>query len=130
MDRFNQLGKRYDTQVSNWIRGARIIYGPKGHRDSTQALIASQKQKVETATEYREKIQHLDWDDFDALLQKLKPLPRMIFKLSKLHYYVDERGHWHWVWRRKWEVMGMTEHHYKQQLRWAKEMIQQWGELE
>ena len=130
MERFTQLGNDFEVQENNWIRGAKKLYLPKGYTDSTQVLIAAQKERSESATEYQEKVLDLDWDDFDALLMKLRPLPLAIYKLSRLHYYRDSLGRWRPMYRRKWSALQITEYKYEQQLAWAIESIKRWGGLE
>lgn len=135
MRKFTQLGNDFEAQENNWIKGAKKLYLPKGYTDSTQVLIAAQIQRRgETAEDYIERtensVKDLDWEDFNQLIMKLRPLPLSIYKLSRLHYYRDSLGRWQPIYRRKWAVLQISEYKFEQQLAWTIDSIKRWGGLE
>jgi hypothetical protein len=128
-NQFAQLGRYFEAQEQNWVKGARQLYQPKEYTDSTNLLIAAAKEKSESATEYREPLYELDWHDFNKVLAKLRPLPLEIYKLSRLHYYIDALGRRKYIYRRKWVALGITEYKFEQQLAWSIDSIKRWGDL-
>lgn len=129
MIKFIQLSKDFDIQESNWIRGVRDIGGPVQSRDSTQLLIASAREKSETSSEYVMPFQKLDFNDFDALLLKLRPIQLQIYKLSTLGYYIDSLNVYQPRPRKRWEAFGLSEYKYNETLRVSIENIKRWGGL-